>query len=83
MKVVLPTFLSNLVKTKHNHLIVETIKSKVSPHITSGHAIKHNVAREFLCTLVTTILVSSKDASAKMGSKNLGLSRKCVYQSLQ
>jgi len=41
------------------------------------------VARKFLGTLVTTTLVFSKDASAKMVAKNLGLSRKCVYQSLK
>ncbi len=75
--------LSNLVETKHNDLLVEAIKSRVSTHITSNYIIKHNVAREFLGTLVTTTLVFSKDASAKIVAKNLGLSRKCVYQNLQ
>jgi hypothetical protein len=83
MKPMLPIFLSNLVETKHNDLIVEAIKSRVSTHITSGCTTKHNVAREFLGTLVTTTLVFSKDTSAKMVAKNLGLSRKCVYQNLQ
>ncbi len=75
--------LSNLVETKHNDLLVEAIKSKISTHITSSYTIKHNLAREFMGTLVTTTLVFSKDASAKMVAKNLGLSRKCVYQNLQ
>jgi hypothetical protein len=78
MNPMLPTFLSNLVEIKHNHLIVGTIKFGVSTHITSCHITKHNVAMEFLGTLVF-----SKDVSARMVAKNLGLSRKCVYQSLQ
>ncbi len=83
MKPMLPIFLSNLVETKQNNLIVEAMKSKVSTHITSNHTTKHNVAREFLGTLVTITLVFSKDANAKMVAKNLGLSKKCVYWSLQ
>ncbi len=70
MKWMFSTFLSNLVETKHNHVIVEAIKSRVSTHITSVCTTKHNVAREFLGTLVTTTLVSSKDTSAKMVAKN-------------
>jgi predicted transcriptional regulator YheO len=83
MKPMLQKNLSNLVETKHNDLLVEAIKSKISTHITSSYTIKHNLAREFMGTLVTTTLVFSKDASAKMVAKNLGLSRKCVYQNLQ
>ncbi len=79
MKPMLPIFLSNLVKTKQNNLIVEAMKFGVSTHITSSHTTKHNVAREFLGTLVTITLVFNKDASAKMVAKNLGLSKKCVY----
>jgi hypothetical protein len=70
MKPMLPTFLSNLVKTKHNHLIVEVIKFGISRHITSDRTIKHNVAKEFLGTLVTITLVCNKDESAKMVAKN-------------
>ncbi len=70
MKPMLPTFFSNLVKTKHNHLIVEVIKFGISRHITSDRTIKHNVAREFLGTLVTITLVCNKDESAKMVAKN-------------
>ncbi len=83
MKPMLQKKLSNLVETKHNDLLVEAIKFRVSTHITSICTIKHNVAREFMGTLVTTTLVLSKDASAIMVAKNLGLLRKCVYQSLQ
>lgn len=83
MKPMLQKKLSNLVETKHNDLLVEAIKSRISTHITSSYIIKHNVAREFLGTLVTTTLVFSKDASAKMVEKNLGVSRKYVYQNVQ
>jgi hypothetical protein len=70
MKPMLPTFLSNLVKTKHNHFIIEAIKFGVSTHITSDRTIKHNVAKEFLGTLVTTTFVYSKDGTARMVAKN-------------
>jgi hypothetical protein len=70
MKRMLSTFLSNLVKTKHNHFIVEAIKFGVSTHITSGCTTQHNVAKEFLGTLVTISLVSSKYTSARMVAKN-------------
>jgi hypothetical protein len=83
MKPMLPTFLSNLVETKHNHLIDEVIKYGISTHITSGRTTKHNVAKEFLRTLVTITLGFSMNASARMMAKKIRLSRKCVYQSLQ
>jgi len=47
MKPMLPIFLSNLVETKQNNLIVEAIKFGVSTHITNSHTTKHNVARSF------------------------------------
>jgi isochorismate hydrolase len=83
MKPMLSTFFSNLVKTKHNRLIVDIIKSGISTHITSSCTTKDNVAREFLHTLVTITLGFSKNASARMVAKKIRLSRKCVYQSLQ
>jgi hypothetical protein len=59
MKPMLPIFLFNVVKTKQNNLIVEAMKFGVSTHIISSHITKHNVAREFLGTLVTITLVFS------------------------
>lgn len=40
MKLMVPTFLSNLVETKKNHFIVESIKNGVSIHIWLGNILQ-------------------------------------------
>lgn len=49
----MPTFLSNLAKTKNNHLIVESIKNRVSIRITPRRIAKHVAIKEFLGTLAS------------------------------
>ncbi len=49
----------------------------------NGYTIKHNATKELLGTLATTTLVTSKHTRGRTVAKNLGLSKKHVYQSLQ
>jgi hypothetical protein len=49
-----PTYLSNIGETKSNHLIVQSIKSSVSIHLTNGRSSKHCATKELLETLATT-----------------------------
>jgi hypothetical protein len=77
MKPMLPTYLSNIGETKNNHLIVQSIKSGVSIHITNGCSSKHLATKELLRTLATT-----KYASGRKVANNLGLDRRCIYQTL-
>jgi hypothetical protein len=78
VKWMLPTYLSNIGKTKSNHLIIQSIKFGVSIHLTNGCSSKHHNAKELLGTLVIT-----KYASGRKVAKNLGLDRQCIYQILQ
>jgi len=49
-----PICLSNIGETKSNHLIVQSIKSGVSIHLTNGCSNKHCATKELLGTLATT-----------------------------
>jgi hypothetical protein len=79
MKAMLSTFMSNLLETKHNHLIFENIKTRVSTHLANGYIPKHIAVKELLGTLVIITLVVIKHASGRMVAKNLKLFIKCVY----
>jgi hypothetical protein len=68
MKLMQPTFLSNIGETKSNHLIVQSIKFGVSTHLANGQSSKHSSIKELLGTLTST-----KFASGKKVAKNLGL----------
>jgi hypothetical protein len=72
-----PTYLSKIGETKSNHLIVQSIKFGVSTHLTNGRLNKHCATKELLGTLATT-----KYASGRKVAKNLGLDRRCIYQTL-
>lgn len=74
MKAMLSTFMSNLLETKHNHLIFENIKIRVSTHLTNGYIPKHIATKELLSTLAII-----KHPSGRTVAKNLKLSIKCVY----
>jgi len=63
--------MSNLGETKQSHVIVESIKTRVSTHLANGHTTKHVVARELIGT-VAFIRV----ASGKIIAKHLGLDRR-------
>jgi len=79
MKAMLSTFMSNLLETKHNHLLFENIKTRVSTHLANGYIPKHIAVKELLGTLVIITLVVIKHASGRMVAKNLKLFIKCVY----
>jgi hypothetical protein len=69
-----PPIYPTLGKTKNNHLIVQSIKSGVSTHLTNGHSSKHCATKKLLGTLVIT-----KYANGRKVAKNLGLDWQCIY----
>jgi hypothetical protein len=78
LKLLLPSFMSNLGEIEQSHLIMESIKTRVSTHLVNGRTTKHFAAREFISTLSSTRL-----ASGRIVAKNLRLDRHCIYYSLQ
>jgi hypothetical protein len=67
MKPLLSTYLSNILVTKHNHLIVESIKDGVSAHLARGCTLKHTFVKEFLGTLAVSIETSAERLHNTLG----------------
>jgi hypothetical protein len=65
MKPLLQKHLANLVETKHNQTIVDSIKSGVSTHLGMGCTPIHAIAKDLLGTLTTSMQITSGRQVAK------------------
>jgi hypothetical protein len=78
MKLMLPNYLKSMVDTKDNHIIVQSIKFGVAIHLANGKTFKQVATKELLGTLAST-----KRATSRKVTKQLGFDRRCIYQSFQ
>ncbi len=70
--------MSNLGEIEQSHIIMESIKTRVSTHLANGCTTKHSAARELIGTIASTRL-----ASGRTIVNHLGFDRHYIYQSLQ